>query len=275
MTMTMTFDDFCDRLMSDDHPMERLEPEGFAAEFSAYFQLPACRGLNRLAELFQRTGIGKVSPAKLPGTLRGVHYTLADGSYAIHYQEDQWEGSSELTVLHEGYEIFHETLWHRCHNEALGQKVCSEADRFAAAALMPPETFAAYARASGLDVVELHRVFRCSYSAVALRLGEVLGGQPLAVVLYEREDDGDPADWPVPTRLGDLRVKVVKRTTGFPPPVPGCSTAGGAAVPGRANPSPPVRWQSKRPAAAGRNTPRGTASPRPLPPSCGRGAWPR
>ena len=215
--MTMTFDDFCDRLMSDDHPMERLEPEGFAAEFSAYFQLPACRGLNRLAELFQRTGIGKVSPARLPGTLRGVHYTLADGSYAIHYQEDQWEGSSELTVLHEGYEIFHETLWHRCHNEALGQKVCSEADRFAAAALMPPETFAAYARASGLDVVELHRVFRCSYSAVALRLGEVLGGQPLAVVLYEREEDGDPATWERPTKLGDLRATVVRRTAGFPP----------------------------------------------------------
>ena len=80
MNMTTNFEDFCDGLMADDHPMERLEPEGFAAEFSAYFQLPACRGLNRLAELFQRTGIGKVSPAKLPGTLRGVHYTLPDGS---------------------------------------------------------------------------------------------------------------------------------------------------------------------------------------------------
>ena len=34
MTMTMTFDDFCDRLMSHDHPMERLEPEGFAAGLS-------------------------------------------------------------------------------------------------------------------------------------------------------------------------------------------------------------------------------------------------
>ena len=216
--MTMTFDDFCDRLMSDDHPMERLEPEGFAAEFSAYFGLSGRPTLGELTRLYEMAGIGKVSPAKLPWDLRGVHYTLADGSYAIHYQEDQWEGSSELTVLHEGYEIFHETLWHRCHNEALGQKVCSEADRFAAAALMPPETFAAYAQASGLDVVALHRVFRCSYSAVAIRLGEVLGGQPLAVVLYERKEPGDPADWPVPTRLGDLRVKVVKRTTGFGAP---------------------------------------------------------
>ena len=215
--MTTTFEDFCDRLMADDHPMARLEPEGFAAEFSAYFHLPACRGLNRLAELFERTGIGKVSLAKLPGTLRGIHYTLPDGSYAIHYQEGQWEGTSEYTLLHEGYEIVYETLWDRCHNEAPEQKVCSEADRFAAAALMPPETFAAYARASGLDVVELHRVFRCSYSAAALRLGEVLCAQPLAVVLYEREDDGDPATWERPTKLGDLRATVVRRTAGFPP----------------------------------------------------------
>ena len=216
--MTMTFEDFCDKLMADDHPTARLEPEGLAADFSAFFGLSGRPTLGELTRLYEMAGIGKVSPAKLPWDLRGVHYTLADGSYAIHYQEDQWEGSSELTVLHEGYEIFHETLWHRCHNEALGQKVCSEADRFAAAVLMPPETFAAYAQASGLDVVELHRVFRCSYSAVAIRLGEVLGGQPLAVVLYEREDDGDPADWPAPTRLGDLRVKVVKRTTGFGAP---------------------------------------------------------
>ena len=216
--MTTTFEDFCDKLMADDHPTARLEPEGFAADFSAYFQLPACRGLNRLAELFERTGIGKVSPAKLPGTLRGVHYTLPDGSYAIHYQEGQWAGTSEYTLLHEGYEIVYETLWDRCHNEAPEQKVCSEADRFAAAVLMPPETFAAYAQASGLDVVELHRVFGCSYSAAALRLGEVLCAQPLAVILYEREDDGAPATWERPTKLGDLRVTVAKRTAGFVPP---------------------------------------------------------
>ena len=215
--MAMTFDDFCDKLMSDDHPMERLEPEGLAAEFATYFHLPACRGLNRLAELFERTGIGKVSPAKLPRTLRGIHYTLPDGSYAIHYQEGQWAGTSEYTLLHEGYEIVYETLWDRCHNEAPEQKVCSEADRFAAAALMPPETFSAYAQASGLDVVELHRVFRCSYSAAALRLGEVLCAQPLAVVLYEREEDSDPATWERPTKLGDLRATVVRRTAGFPP----------------------------------------------------------
>ena len=218
MNMTTTFEDFCDKLMADDHPMARLEPEGFAADFSAFFGLSGRPTLGELTRLYEMAGIGKVSPAKLPRDLRGVHYTLADGSYAIHYQEGQWEGSSELTVLHEGYEIVYETLWHRCHSQALGQKVCSEADRFAAAALMPPETFAAYAQASGLDVVELHNVFRCAYSSVTIRLFEVLGRQPLLTVLYEREEQGDPVDWPAPTRLGDLRVKVMKRTAGMGQP---------------------------------------------------------
>ena len=90
--MAMTFDDFCDKLMADDHPMERLEPEGLAAEFATYFHLPACRGLNRLAELFERTGIGKVSPAKLPRTLRGIHYTLPDGSYATTTRRANGQG---------------------------------------------------------------------------------------------------------------------------------------------------------------------------------------
>ena len=216
--MTRTLDEFCDELMADEQPLARLEPEGLAAEFAPFFGLSARPTLAELAGLFERAGIGKVSPASLPRGLRGIHYANPDGSRAIHYQEDQWEASSEYTVLHEGYEIFYETLWRRCHGQASGQNVCPEADRFAASVLMPPDVFAAYAQASGLDVVALHNVFRCAYSTAAIRLAEVLSRQPLLAVLYEREERGDPADWPAPTRLGDLRVRVMKRTAGFGAP---------------------------------------------------------
>ena len=218
MSMTRTLDDFCDELMTGDVPMKRMEPEGLAAEFTAFFGLPARPTLSELADKFELAGIGKVSPSKLPRDLRGIHYTLSDGSYAIHYQEGQWEGSSEYTVLHEGYEIVYETLWHRCHDEAPGQKMCPDADRFAAAALMPADIFDAYARASGLDVAALHGVFRCSYAAAAIRLGEVMDRQPLFVALYERDEAGDPAHWPERTALDALRAKVVTRTAGFTPP---------------------------------------------------------
>ena len=215
--MTRTLDDFCNGLMADERPIERLRPEELAAEFAAFFELSGRPDLAELADKFERAGIGQVSPAPLPDGLRGVHYTLPDGSNAIHYREDRWEGSSEYTVLHEGYEIVYETVWHRCRDGEKAPKVCPEADRFAAAVLMPPDIFAAYARASGLDVAALHRVFRCSYASAAIRMGEVMARQPLLTVLYEREDRGDPAEWPSPTRLGDLRATVVKRTADFAP----------------------------------------------------------
>ena len=236
MTMVRTLDDFCDELMLDEFPARRLEPERLAADFPRFFGLSARPTLDDLAEVFERAGIGKVSPAKLPGALRGIHYTLPDGSYAIHYQEGQWEGSSEYTLLHEAYEIVHETLWKRSHDQPPERKVCPGADRFAAAALMPADIFDAYARASGLDVAALHRVFRCSYAAAAIRLGEVMDRQPLFVALYERDEAGDPADWPERTEPPALRAKVVKRTAGFTPPASPllCGCRGG--VPHRNSP---------------------------------------
>ena len=109
------------------------------------------------------------------------------------------------------------------------QKVCPAAD-----------IFDAYAQASGLDVVALHRVFRCSYAAAVIRLGEVMGRQPLFVVLYERDEAGDPADWPERTALDTLRAKVVKRTAGFVPP----ASPPALRLPGRD--SPQVQARSPR-----------------------------
>ena len=218
MNMTGTLDEFCGELMNDESPARTMEPERLAAEFPRFFGLSGRPTLDELAGVFERAGIGKVSPARLPGTLRGIHYTLSDESYAIHYQEDQWHGSSEYTLLHEAYEIVSETLGKRGHEQPSKRKVCPDADRFAAAALMPADIFDAYARASGLDVVALHGVFRCSYAAAAIRLGEVMDRQPVFAVLYERDEAGDPADWPEGTETHALRAKVVKRTAGFTPP---------------------------------------------------------
>ena len=236
--MVRALDDFCDELMRDDSLSQRLEPERLAADFPRYFGLSGRPTLDEMAGVFERAGIGKVSPTRLPGALRGIHYTLPDESYAINYQEDQWEGSSEYTLLHEAYEIVYETLGKRGHEQPSKRKVCLAADRFAAAVLMPADIFDAYALASGLDVAALHGVFRCSYAAAAIRLGEVMDRQPLFVALYERDDAGDPADWPERTEPHSLRAKVVTRTAGFTPPASPllCGCRGG--VPHRNSPLP-------------------------------------
>ena len=142
-------------------------------------------------------------------------------------------------MFHEAYEIVYETLGKRGHEQPSKRKVCLAADRFAAAALMPADIFDAYALASGLDVVALHGVFRCSYAAAAIRLGEVMDRQPLFVTLYERDEAGDPADWPERTEPHALRAKVVKRTAGFvlPPASPLlCGCRGG--IPHKRKPLP-------------------------------------
>ena len=122
------------------------------------------------------------------------------------------DGSSTFTVVHETYEIIHETLCDMDSNSPPERRVCTQADRFAAAVLMHPRAFEPLALEWGLDVLALQRAFQCSYAAVTIRLAEVLRRPPLMAVLYEREDEGDPEGWTEPP---ELRATVVRRTRGF------------------------------------------------------------
>ncbi len=146
--------------------------------------------------------------------MKGAHVGQPGGEYHIYHREDLWEGAKAQTVLHELYEIIVENLSEADSSGPLDRSVCPQADRFAAAALMQPDIFIPYAQASGLDVAALHDVFGCAYASVSLRLAEVLRDQPLMVVLYERQEQGDPAVWTEPPVLW---AKVVKRTAGFRP----------------------------------------------------------
>ena len=80
--------------------------------------------------------------------------------------------------------------------------------------MMPPETFAAYAQATGLDVLALQKLFRCAYHSVTRRLGEAMRRQPLLAVLYEREGE-QPTAWPEQPAPGEFRASAVVRTPGF------------------------------------------------------------
>ena len=62
MNMIGTLDDFCDELMRDESPARRLEPERLAADFPRFFGLSGRPTLDELAQVFERAGIGKVSP---------------------------------------------------------------------------------------------------------------------------------------------------------------------------------------------------------------------
>ena len=213
--MSATREDFCRDLL-DDVAYTAIDPEGVAARFVSYFDVPARPTMAVLKALLEDAGFGAVSGAHLD-SMRGVHFGARGGGYEIYYRQDMWDGAKEHTILHETYEIICETLCEQVTGSPLRGRVCRQADRFAASVLMQPETFSLMAEASGLDVLALQRAYRCSYASVALRLGETVRNTPLMTVLYERgRDEGlDPEGWTEPP---DLRATIVRRTRGFGTP---------------------------------------------------------
>ena len=181
-----------------------------ADTFVRFFRLSIRPGMDELTCLLRDAGIGAVSGASLPRGMRGFHSGGTRGMHDIQYDEEQWEGAQEHTVLHETYEIILDALISlRGIPASPRRSVCREADRFAAAVLMQPEPFAAYAVATGFDVVPLQRRYRRSYASVTLRLAEVMRRQPLFAVLYEAPRSAQ-AQSPAA-----LRATVVARTPGF------------------------------------------------------------
>ena len=209
---TNTLGGFCRDLLDEDLSGAHPNPEAMAARFVDYFRLPVRPTLDQLSALMEWAGFGRVKDGEMEG-LKGAHIGEPRGEYDIYHRNDLWEGTKAHTVLHEAYEIIHETMCDLHSGEPPERTVCREADRFAAAVLMQPEIFSALAQASGLDVAVLQRECRCSYASVTIRLAEVLRDTPLMAVLYERRERGDPADWPETPAA--LRATVVKRTAGF------------------------------------------------------------
>ena len=209
--MSRTRQDFCRKLLDvDNFCHEALEPERLADRFVRYFRVSSRPTLEELIGLMNRAGFGEVSGRHLD--VKGIHYSAPGGGYDIHYRQDLWDGAQGHTVLHEAYEIIHETLCDMESDSPPEREVCHQADRFAAAVLMQPTEFVPFAEESGLDVLALQREFGCSYTSVALRLTEVVCTPPFMVVLYERKENGDPANWADPP---ELRATVVRRTRGF------------------------------------------------------------
>jgi hypothetical protein len=205
--------DFCQNLL-DDALDRGLDPEGVAARFVRYFNVSGHPTVPELTVLLKEAGFGTVTGRCLE-TMKGIHYSAPGGGYDIHYRDDLWEGSKEHTVLHETFEIIDETLCDLYSGSVPVRRVCRQADRFAAAALMPPDVFSPFAEASGFDVVALQGMYQRAYSSVAIRLAEVMRHQPLLAVLYERKQKGEPWEWPLTATPDDFTAKVVARTPGF------------------------------------------------------------
>ena len=218
--MNETLGGFCRDLLDEHHCDPDQEPslEAVAARFVERFGVSARPTMEELRALLRDAGFGEVQGKSMEGYPKGLHVGVAGQECHIFYKEELWQGARDYTVLHEGYEIIHETLCDLDTGTEAKQKVCREADRFAAGVLMQPGEFRELALASGLDVIALQREYRYAYAAVTMRLTEVVRNLPYSVVLYERPGRADPARWPRGDDLAALRATVVRRTEGMGPP---------------------------------------------------------
>ncbi len=218
--MKETLGGFCRELLDEHHccPGHDHSAEAMAARFVERFGVSARPVLEEIKAILHDGGFGEVEGMNMEGSPKGLHVGIAGQECHIYYKEELWQGARDYTVLHEGYEIMHETLCDLKTGTKAEQEVCREANRFAAGVLMQPGEFRELSLASGLDVIALQREYRYAYAAVALRLTEVVRNLPYSVVLYERPGRTDPARWPRGDDLAALRATVVRRTKGMGPP---------------------------------------------------------
>ena len=165
--MTRTREDFCRGLLDDDSPQYTLDPERLAARFVRYFRVSGRPTMPELTGLMEEAGFGTVEGRHLD-SMKGVHVSAPGGGYNIYYRQDLWDGAAEHTMLHEAYE----TLCDMESNSPPERKVCREADRFAAAALMQPQAFSLAGRAVGAERARL-----AANVPLLLRLGDPAAGR--------------------------------------------------------------------------------------------------
>ena len=231
--MTDTVKGFCLDLLDEHRQGREHSLEAVAARFVERFGVSARPALEELKALLRDAGFGEVEEMSMEGSPKGLHVGIAGQECHIYYKEELWQGARDYTVLHEGYEIMHETLCDLATGTKADREVCREANRFAAGVLMQPGEFRELALASGLDMIALQREYRYAYAAVAMRLAEVVRNLPYSVVLYERPGHGDPARWPRGNDLAALRATVVRRTEGMGPPASKLITGKRGGIPQR------------------------------------------
>ena len=210
-------DDFCMSLTRSSIPPNRLQPAEVARRFVGFFGLSSFPRMDEMVQVLRRAGIETVANANLDKGLRGIHLGTSHGSYVIHYDASESNGTQEHTVFHEAYEIVRERLndLYPWVGRPESKAMCRQADRFAAAALIQPGLFSLFAETTGLDVIALQRAYGRAYSSLTIRLAEVMHHQPLLTVLYERKGADEPRRWAEHPSPEEFTATVVARTPGF------------------------------------------------------------
>ncbi|GBD11797.1 hypothetical protein HRbin23_01476 [bacterium HR23] len=109
--MGRDLDGFCRRLVKKGMA-GKASPGRIALEFVDYFALSTYPHLMELHQVLREAGVGELRAERLPSGLRGLHFSYGPdgGDPTILYEQEQWTGAQEHSILHEAYEIIQERL---------------------------------------------------------------------------------------------------------------------------------------------------------------------
>lgn len=167
---------FCEAISKQYYAINcRIKTEDLTSRFRNFFELDGDLRLEAIITLCNKLGIEKIIEKKLPGAMRGVFHNY-NGQYTIHYDQDDWIGRQEHTLLHEIYEIFETEISTMCSKfeKSNGFALERRADKFAACVLMPKERFEADMFETGLDIYKLRKTYNRAYSSVLIRMNSLL-----------------------------------------------------------------------------------------------------
>lgn len=190
MSSSGSLADFCQQVIGYDDPRWTGDPTWLGELFRQYAGLTRTPSLKKAREIVKDPGINIHAAGYLE--TGGVNM-LAKGEWHIHYSSRDKAQTQKFDIFHELFEVIHKSLKMLNPDIELpgDQSICRSADRFAAAALIPPDYFMKEAMNTGCDLVRLGCALELSHQCLLIAIGKHFGDIPLVGALYELNANGN------------------------------------------------------------------------------------
>ena len=208
MTVPVSLGDLCRYVLDYEEGQYVDDPVSLGGVFRKYTGMQRTPTLKTTLNLVRSLGI-KIEAVDYLKT-GGTNMT-ANGFWYIHYSAKDKPATQKFTVFHELFEIIQKGMFEQdCHYRLMKEPQMSQcADRFAAAALIPPRFFLVKASATGCDLMKLGEDLGLSHQCLLIALGQHFADIPLVGVLYEYRPNGTTG---TNVEIGDFVASVVVKT---------------------------------------------------------------
>jgi Zn-dependent peptidase ImmA (M78 family) len=166
---------FCYYLVRKYGSPDQAPEEQKANEFRNYYLRDLPPTIKALHTVAGCCGIKLDSSDKMPENLRGYNQVV-NGKNSIVIKDGDTVSGVQNTILHEIREIMEGIFPTVCRDYSSLKTSAKHyaANKFAAAVLLPEESFTKKVYETGFDVIELADFYSKSCSQVLLRIGEIL-----------------------------------------------------------------------------------------------------